>query len=430
MSIARGIFRKSVPGAVLFLLDSFVLLGIILLPVIWIADPLKISLGPLHFTAHWRAKVLLLPAVVLLLRFVLTRLTTGSPGRGGLLCHSLFKQLLVWILLPFLCFYTFEQYLQARNYAGFMPSIVIADDKGVRKKPRSKRRAIVPDWELLHRFNPGAEFNGRPVNSMGFLDREVDPKKAEGTLRVISMGDSVTGQGPPPYSGILHELLQAEPLGGDTWEAFNMGVHGYSSAQGLRLFQRRAAKLEPDYVTVYFGWNDHWRTSRPDHMRMKVKMARWKGTLIKNLREKKFFQYLSNLRTPRQKLTQDEDDYYLRVPQEYYRQNLVSFAREIRALQAVPILITAPRAEVLTKSLVTNRQVASLDDAYRLHDEYVEITRAVARETGAPLLDLAAIFSGPESAPLFSRDGIHFNSDGLERIAAEIYSLLEELVGG
>ena len=149
--------------------------------------------------------------------------------------------------------------------------------------------------------------------------------------------------------------------------------------RGCALFQRRAAKLEPDYVTVYFGWNDHWRTFRPDHMRMKVKMPRWKGTLIQKLRKKKFFQYLSNLRTPRQKLTQDEDDYYLRVPQEYYRQNLVSFVREIRALKAIPILITAPRAEVLTKSLVTNRQVATLEDAYRLHDEYVEITRAVAR---------------------------------------------------
>jgi len=414
--------------AVLFLLDTFVLLGVILLPVIWIADPLKISLGPLHFTANWRAKVLLLPALVLFSRLALSGLTARRPGEGGLFRYSLFKQFLVWILLPFLCFYTFEQYLQARDYAGFMPSIVIVDDKGGPGKPRSKSRAIVPDWELLHRFNPGAMFNGRPVNSMGFLDREVDPEKVEGTIRVICMGDSVTGQGPPPYSGFLHERLQAEPPGNDRWEAFNMGVHGYSTAQGLRLFQRRAAKLEPDYVTLYFGWNDHWRTSRPDHMRMKVKMSPWKGALIMKLRKKKFFQYLSNLRTPKQKLTQDEDDYYLRVPQEYYRQNLVSFVREIRALEATPILIAAPRAEVLTASLVTNRQVASLDDAYRLHDEYVDITRAVAHELDVPLLDLAAILGDPESAELFSRDGIHFNSDGLERIADEIYSLLEELV--
>ena len=428
MSIARAKFRERVPGAVFFLLDACLLIGLLLLPVIWIANPLKISWGPLNLSASWKGELLLLPAAVLLLRLILSWLNTGRPGGGGFLQHSRFKQLLVWILFPFLCFYTVEQVLKLRKYEGSMPSIVIVDDTGVSKKPPGKHRAIVPDWELLHRFNPGAEFNGRPVNSMGFLDREVDPVKTEGTLRVICMGDSVTGQGPPPYSGFLHERLQAEPLSTNKWEAFNMGVHGYSTAQGLRLFQRRTRTLEPDYVTVFFGWNDHWRGAQPDHLRMRVKMSPWKGALMQKLRNKKFYQYLSNLRTPSQELIQDEDDYFLRVPQEYYRHNLVSFVREIRALKATPILVTAPRAKVLTKLLVKNRQVASLDDAYRLHDEYVEITRAVAREMGVPLLDLAMILGGPESAELFSRDGIHFHSDGLERIGDELYGLLDELV--
>jgi len=412
----------------LFLLDACLLLGLVLLPVIWLANPLKISMGSLNLSVYWKGLVLFLPVAVFLLRLILSWLNTGRPGGGGFLRHSLFKQLLVWILFPFLCFYTFEQFLKLRKYEGSMPSIVIVDDKGVSEKPRSKSRAIVPDWELLHRFNPGAEFNGRPVNSMGFLDREVDPEKTEGTLRVICMGDSVTGQGPPPYSEFLHERLQAEPLGTNQWEAFNMGVHGYSTAQGLRLFQRRTRELEPDYVTVFFGWNDHWRGAQPDHLRMRVKMSPWKGAFMQKLRNKKFFQYLGNLRTPNQELIQDEDNYYLRVPQEYYRQNLASFVREIRALKATPILITAPRANVLAKALVKNKQVASLDDAYRLHDEYVDITRAVARELDVPLLDLATILAGPESADLFSRDGIHFFSPGLERIGDELYALLDELV--
>ena len=85
MSLAQDAFRGKILKAVLFLLDMFVLLGAILLPVIWIADPLKISLGPLHFTANWRAKVLLLPALVLLVRLVLSRVTTGRLADGGLL---------------------------------------------------------------------------------------------------------------------------------------------------------------------------------------------------------------------------------------------------------------------------------------------------------------------------------------------------------
>ena len=204
--------------AALFPLDVFLLLAVVLLPVIWIADPLKIPIGPLRFTAHWRAKVVLLPTAAFLLRVALSGFLEGRPGAGGLLRHSLTRQFLVWVLFPFLCFYGFEQYLQARNYVGFMPGIVISDDKGKIGSSPNKKRGIIPDWELLHKFNPGAEFRGRTVNSMGFLDREVEPKKAEKAVRVICMGDSITGQGPPPYSHRLHELLQANPPTNAPWE--------------------------------------------------------------------------------------------------------------------------------------------------------------------------------------------------------------------
>ena len=59
---------------------------------------------------------------------------------------------------------------------------------------------------------------------MGFLDREVNPIKKNGTIRVICMGDSCTGQGIPPYSGYLHTELTNNPPGDLSWEAFNMGV--------------------------------------------------------------------------------------------------------------------------------------------------------------------------------------------------------------
>ncbi len=62
-----------------------------------------------------------------------------------------------------------------------------------------------------------------------------------------------------------------------------------------------------------------------------------------------------------------------------------------------------------------------MEEAIRLHDEYVEITRRVAVEERAQCLDLAAAFSGPEHAKLFSRDGIHFENAGRRRIAEMIH---------
>ena len=38
----------------------------------------------------------------------------------------------------------------------------------------------------------------------------------------------------------------------------NLGVPGYSSFQGRRLFEKTGCGLDPDLVTVLFGWNDHW----------------------------------------------------------------------------------------------------------------------------------------------------------------------------
>jgi len=260
---------------------------------------------------------------------------------------------------------------------------------------------------------------------MGFLGREVESNKAPGTVRVICMGDSCTATGNPPYSDFLHELLTGSPPTPQPWEAFNMAVHGYSTEHGLRLFRRRTRHLQPDYVTLYYGWNDHWRDDLTDRLKLARRAGPVWGRVQKLLNRSRLYQFVVSRAAVRQE--PDADHYVLRVPPEEYRQNLESFIAEIRAAGAVPILLTAPRAAVLTPILVAHRQVARIEDAYRLHDEYGEITREVARETGAPLLDLARIFEAERQTVLFSDDGIHQNKDGRRRIAAEIYKLLVDL---
>src|SRR5206468_9052768 len=42
-------------------------------------------------------------------------------------------------------------------------------------------------------------------------------------------------------------------------EIVNAGVIGYTSLHGLEWFERDLARLHPDVVTLYFGWNDMWR---------------------------------------------------------------------------------------------------------------------------------------------------------------------------
>jgi len=107
--------------------------------------------------------------------------------------------------------------------------------------------------------------------------------------------------------------------------------------------------------------------------------------------------------------------------------------REIRAANAIPLLITAPRRH-LSENVVIHHYAPSVAEAERLHDKYVAITRTVALEGQAELLDLTAIMADPACDAFFRPDGIHFDyceqeenmlndppsQPGLQRIAAEL----------
>ena len=90
------------------------------------------------------------------------------------------------------------------------------------------------------------------------------------------------------------------------------------------------------------------------------------------------------------------------------------------------------------------RVAESVAKAEQIHDRYVELTRAETRQHGAVLLDLAALFAGPECDRYFAPDGIHFDlypkehvvsqpvppeyQPGLTRIADELHRTLHEVV--
>lgn|GEM_PF-3946749 len=145
-----------------------------------------------------------------------------------------------------------------------------------------KKQIYVNDRFLLWKMKP--DLNGQfvspiltppgldpPVfqvvtNARGFAGNDFSDVKEDGTLRLVCLGNSSTfGWGVPPDScyarlleGILHERLQEEV------EVINVGTPGYSSLQGLTLYKRQIAQLNPDLVTLSFGANDCFITSRGD----------------------------------------------------------------------------------------------------------------------------------------------------------------------
>jgi lysophospholipase L1-like esterase len=406
------------------LADGLVALAVLLLPWVWLLDRVVVRLGPAKLSLSWGAKPILFLVVAVGLR-----LAAGSWARrrgvppGGALTHPLVGPVLASVFGLFALVWIWEWRLTARGYTSDLPGIVIV---GEDTPAQLKSKYHYQDPELLWRWRPGVMFNGRPVNSQGFLEREFTPDKPAGVRRVVAMGCSCTGQGVPTYAGYLHERLNAEEPG--RWDAFNMGVHGYSTSQGLRLFQNQTVAYRPDFVTVFFGWNDHWRARAEDSRRMARRAAPWQAPLIQALRKKRFFQYIVEQRTPKYENVLDDDTFVLRVPPEEYRLNLRRFADEVRRIGATPIFIAAPRGPTLTPSLVRNRQAASIESALRLHDEYLEILYAVAAEKGVPVVDLPRRLPAERRKEIFSEDGIHFRQTGLAWVAEEIHRVLRDLV--
>lgn len=101
------------------------------------------------------------------------------------------------------------------------------------------------------------------VNSIGLRGPEIAVPKPPGVLRILCIGDSATfgiqGIFPKLYVGNYPETLGIllAARGFSRVEVINAGVIGYSSSHGLRFLATQGLELEPDIVTVRFGFNDH-----------------------------------------------------------------------------------------------------------------------------------------------------------------------------
>lgn len=433
-------------GLVFYLLDITWFLALVSLPFIWLYNPLEFRLGPAHFTAHWGLKPVLFIVLLPVVRAGLARIAGRllKIKAGGLWSSGWYRKTAFAFAVVIIFISALESILTAVDFKFEMPAIIF---EGKKEFGGITVSHTVPDTELLYRFKPGDYFSGRKINSMGFLEREVDPIKKENSIRVICMGDSVSAQGLPGYSGYLNDLLAASPPTAQPWEAFNMAVHGYSIQQGLILFRRQVRELQPDVVTVYFGWNDHWLEAQSDEMMMAVRLTPVVGKIFDRLREKRIFMALHRLINSGSRQVRDENNRVFRVPPQRYEKLLQQLVAEIRSSGAIPVLITAA-CRPMTDATVGQARIRSKEQGDSVHQQYVGITRKVAEATGVPLLDLEKKFNGPECDHFFAGDGIHFDQyarqyasegiisemlppekqPGLKQIASELHKFMQKLV--
>ena len=270
----------------------------------------------------------------------------------------------------------------------------------------------VPDVDLFWRL-PAGRSGG---NQWGFPGHDPAVPKPPNLYRIMFLGDSCTMQG-YPYK--LHVSLNENHATPDrSFDCVNMALAGYTSFQGRRVTDLYGEKLQPDLVTVYFGWNDHWAAYGAADRDKKIDLA-----TRRILGGSRFLQFLMKALA----------DTGLSRPQplDVFRVSIADYEANLRYIQAffaerdVPVIfLTAPtshyRLGVPARTIEEKlgQAAAGIQEAHRA---YNDVVRQVAEQTQSELIDLEQHFEAEAAIePFFTADGIHLTDRGLARIAAQI----------
>jgi lysophospholipase L1-like esterase len=253
-----------------------------------------------------------------------------------------------------------------------------------------------------------------------WVPRDYDDRLAAARrASLVFLGDSCTeyGSWPARLARALGRRTGRPPA------TANLAVAGWTSHQGLRQIERDLRETAPRVATLFWGWNDHWRSIGLEDR----EVARIQRSPLFAAQRTRVGQLLT--RGWVGLLARGEAE-VPRVPLDRFRDNLTRAARALRERGAVPVLVTAPSSheEGREPAYLAERWMPDLARLVPTHRAYADVVREVARAEGLPLADLAAGFDElprAERQASFLADGIHFTREGDGRAAAMLFECFE-----
>jgi lysophospholipase L1-like esterase len=312
----------------------------------------------------------------------------------------------------------------------------------------SDTKVWVCDPILQFRLDPSLKIRGEPLNSRGFRDREFE-RKRDGVLRMLALGDSCTfgqiggkhlGYVDQPYPLRLQRVIERR-LGPGRVEVLNAGIPGYNSRHGVLLLQTKLRDLQPDIVTVRYGWNDHFLSAAGEGVNFyeepRTTSGRWLEGLLLRTQIYPFVRRLGlelvALRTPvkdqQASAWLERATWVPTIPRDDYERNLGRIVDIARSRGAEVWLLTSPRNPAPSQMAVDKVSVLNkipFDDLMKIHDQYNDVVRRVAQERGVLLVDMDEIYRRHADEPLFSPDdAVHPNQGGHNLEAQALLTALE-----
>ena len=279
--------------------------------------------------------------------------------------------------------------------------------------------------------------------------------------RILALGDSCTfgvtspGPGTPleyvrePYPQVLDRIL-AERRGKGVAEVMNAGVPGYNSYLGLMLLRTKLRGLDPDLITVRFGWNDLFMSPVGASDRAYREPATVVGRAIQDLLLRTaiyaFARRMGMELRLRLAATAETPGAVLPprwkpdIPVARYKHNLRRIAEVARARGSKVWFLTAPHAFLLDehkgrydrfaaaatgRRLLDFNRLPSFERLIEILGEYNTATRAAGKELGVPVIDMEAVYRQHASEHLFAfADVLHPTQEGHNLEAETLYENL------
>jgi lysophospholipase L1-like esterase len=215
---------------------------------------------------------------------------------------------------------------------------------------------IVEDDDLFYRLKPGwrersVMGRGNPVelsvNSDGFRDDEFSDEKRPNEVRIMNLGDSITFsiqlENEDGYPKQLQEILQRR-YPSKKIVSMNLGILGYSSYQGMVLYDRLGERFHPDIITLCFLNNELTKTVMEDkHLRPRPRS--WAERLAHRSQVYRFFTDVITRRRlnppPGAMVVPHGEKWVHRVSPEDSRANLMHIITSARA-RGIPVIVIDP----------------------------------------------------------------------------------------
>jgi lysophospholipase L1-like esterase len=294
----------------------------------------------------------------------------------------------------------------------------------------------VEDPELIYKLDPSHPEH--PGSFHGQAPHEGVPAG----VRVVCLGGSTTYghelSADQAWPHIAQEVLRQE---GIRAEVLNAGVPGYGSRQLLLRYRRDIAPLKPDFVVLYEGWNrtgavvDPAGFVPPGILRPDASAAQ---SLVRSLGRHSLLARDAIKGAMRVRGELGSEPWHPDPYHDIFVADFRALVRDIAADGVTPVLVVYPSlfhdgmssAEIalFEPRLWAGRsyEPAMLTEVERKH----AALRGIARETGAPLIDVQAALialTGKERLPLFM-DQMHMTVLGNARVGELIGNYLGELI--